>query len=768
MNKILSLLTFILLTQFLQAQTLRVEGKVTSLNLSDCGDCNGSADPRIKARVSTTAQPWSAEYRREQDNVGCSGGLNTDPGTYIATGVGNGEEWWVQIRGFESDGFICGGDDGDCDGYSPIANYPILSNYAPNCNGGYHTGSSTRTCTSGGTQVYTALWQFRYHWEAGSLTDANAGGAIAFSVPANSSNCGDLNPAVINGNSLLSDRFNTRQWQVSVNGGAYGDIAGATGQNYDPGNLTIVGGAITTYTFRRRLNYCTNFANGVTSVFSNTLTITLNPPATVSAGVAQTICAGSTATMSGSFGGGATSAIWTTSGTGGFSNNTPTAVYTPSVGDIAAGSVTLTYTTNDPTGPCPSVNASIVLTINPAATVSAGLNQTICAGSTATMAGAFGGGASSATWTTSGTGGFNNNTPTAVYTPSLADRTAGSVILTYTTNDPAGPCPAVSATMTLTINPAATVSAGGNQTICSGSTATMAGSFGGGATSAVWTSSGTGGFSNNTPTAVYTPSAGDISAGSVVLTYTTNDPAGPCPAASSSMTLTINLAATANAGATVVVCQSATPSAITLSGASVGGGASTGAWSIVSGGGTLSSTGQSATPGTVTYTPAANFTGNVSLLLTTNDPDGAGPCTAVTSTRTITVDPAATVSAGVNQTICSNTNATMAGSFGGGATSATWTSSGTGGFSNNTPTAIYTPSAADITAGSVVLTYTTNDPAGPCNSVSASMILTINPAATVSAGNNQTICEGSTAIMAGAFGGGGNLSYLDNKRNWRF
>src|SRR6185436_15861563 len=335
------------------------------------------------------------------------------------------------------------------------------------------------------------------------------------------------------------------------------------------------------------------------------------------------------AAMAGSFGGSATSATWSTSGTGTFNNNNPTAVYTPSAADNIAGTVTLTYTTNDPTGPCGPVNASMVLTINPVATVSAGSAQTICAGSTATMAGSFGGSATSATWSTSGTGSFNNNTTTAIYTPSAADISAGTVTLTYTTNDPAGPCGPVNASMVLTINPVATVSAGSAQTICAGSTATMAGSFGGSATLATWSTSGTGTFNNNNPTAVYTPSAADITAGTVTLTYTTNDPAGPCGPVNASMVLTIN--------------------------------------------------------------------------------------------------PVATVSAGSAQTICAGSTATMAGSFGSSATSATWSTSGTGTFNNNNPTAVYTPSAADITAGTVTLTYTTNDPAGPCGPVNASMVLTINP-----------------------------------------
>ncbi|MHB9140824.1 MAG: T9SS type B sorting domain-containing protein [Paludibacter sp.] len=80
-------------------------------------------------------------------------------------------------------------------------------------------------------------------------------------------------------------------------------------------------------------------------------------------------------------------------------------------------------------------------------------------------------------------------------------------------------------------------------------------------------------------------------------------------------------------------CQSVTPVAITLNGASVGGSATTGTWSITSGGGSLSTTAQTATPAIVTYTPAANFTGVVTLTLTS---DGSPKATG---TRTINVNP---------------------------------------------------------------------------------------------------------------------------------
>ena len=81
-----------------------------------------------------------------------------------------------------------------------------------------------------------------------------------------------------------------------------------------------------------------------------------------------------------------------------------------------------------------------------------------------------------------------------------------------------------------------------------------------------------------------------------------------------------------------IVCQSAIPSAITLTDASLCFPANTGAWSITSGGGILSSTSQTASPETVTYTPAANYNGTVILKLTTN----GSP--AVSATRTVTVN----------------------------------------------------------------------------------------------------------------------------------
>jgi len=225
--------------------------------------------------------------------------------------------------------------------------------------------------------------------------------------------------------------------------------------------------------------------------------------------------------------------------------------WTPSTGlsatditnPVATPTTSTTYTFESTATGCSSTD-DVVITVNEAATASAGVDASICEESTFTASGSRGGSAGTSTWTTSGTGTFDDATIVgATYTPSSADIAAGSVTLTITTDDPAGPCNAATDAMTLTINAIATASAGVDGAICYGSTYLLDGVRGGSASSSTWTTAGDGTFDNATLTAAtYTPGAADITATTAVLTITTNDPdnSGPCAAATDAMTLTIN------------------------------------------------------------------------------------------------------------------------------------------------------------------------------------------------------------------------------------
>ncbi|HKQ58733.1 MAG TPA: FlgD immunoglobulin-like domain containing protein [Candidatus Eisenbacteria bacterium] len=517
---------------------------------------------------------------------------------------------------------------------------------------------------------------------------------------------------------------------------------------YTPSAAEITAGTVT-------LTLGVSPVSGPCASASDAMRITIQRAATVNAGPDQTVCATApTLTLAGTFGGSATGGSW--SGGGGAFTSTSSsgsAVYLPTAEEIAAGGVTLTFTTNDPDGPCDAVSDEMHVTITPAATVNAGADLTVCAGAPqAQLAGLVGGAATGGTWS-GGTGSYSPNAsaPGALYTPSAAEIAAGGVTLTLTTNDPAGPCGAVADQVRVTIAPSATANAGADATVCATSPVVqLAGVLGGAATSGTW-SGGSGSFNpdDSTLNATYTPTAGEIAAGGVTLTLVSNDPSGPCAAASDAMRVTIAPAATVNAGADLAVCSSA-PQA-QLAGV-IGGAATGGTWT----GGTGSYSPNASSPN-ATYTPSAAeiAAGGATLTLTTNDP--VGPCGAVADQVRITITPAATTNAGPDMTVCASASTVqLAATFGGGASSGQW-SGGSGAYSpgSSAPNATYTPSASEIAAGSVTLTFTTNDPSGPCAAASDQMRITIDPAATVNAGADLRVCASAPqAQLSGSLGGG--------------
>ena len=521
--------------------------------------------------------------------------------------------------------------------------------------------------------------------------------------------------------------------------GTFNPSASALNATYTPTAAEIAAGAVT-------LTLTSDAVSGPCAQASDQMTLSIRPAATANAGQDRTVCASAPAVqLAGAVGGGASSGGWS-GGAGTFNPNASTlnATYTPTAAEIAAGGVTLTLTTNDPTGPCGAVSDAVRITYTPAATANAGADVTVCSSNPkVTLAGVIGGGASSGTWS-GGAGSFNPSASVlnATYTPSAAEIAAGTVTLTLTSDAVSGPCGQVSDQMTITIMPAATANAGLDRVVCSSSpNVQLAGLIGGGASGGTW-SGGTGSF-NPGPTqldAVYTPSAVEIAAGVVTLTLTTNDPLGPCGAVSDQVKITINAAAVVDAGADVSVCSSSPQAQLN---GSVGGGASGGTWS--GGAGTFS---PSASTLNAKYTPTAAEITAGSVTLTLTSAAGSGPCPQVSDRMIVFIYPAATVNAGADQITCADSGPVqLAGSIGGSATSATWSGGAGGAFIPNASTlnATYTPTAADIAAGSVTLTLTTNDPAGVCGAVNDQVRLTLDqPVVTVA---DRVFCAGMPPVQ---------------------
>src|SRR5437016_4842652 len=151
---------------------------------------------------------------------------------------------------------------------------------------------------------------------------------------------------------------------------------------------------------------------------------------------------------------------------------------------------------------------NIVVTIDPAPTADAGpATGSVCAGGSFTAAATATNGGSIA-WTHTGTGSFTDATiEDAVYNPSAADITSGSVTLTMTVTG-TGAClsQAPSDNIVVTIDPAPTADAGpATGSVCAGGSFTAAATATNGG-SIAWTHTGTGSFTDATiEDAVYNP-----------------------------------------------------------------------------------------------------------------------------------------------------------------------------------------------------------------------------------------------------------------------
>lgn len=336
-----------------------------------------------------------------------------------------------------------------------------------------------------------------------------------------------IGSAASGGDGDLSDDY---QWQIRTTG-AWSNIAGASNQGYNPDPISQ------TTSYRRVIN------SGECSSISNVITMEVYEPPTVDAGTAQTICSNTTATLNGSIGGGASSATWTTSGDGSFDDATDlAAAYDPGPNDISSGTVTLTLTTDDPTGPCTPVSEDVIVTVIEDVTVDAGGPGEVCSSDTYTLSGAtLSGDYSTITWSTSGDGSFNNTgNLNPIYTPGPNDISNGSVQLTISVDSDA-PCGDKSDNMTLTVNEQPIVSAGSSPTICEGSTYTVNNATATGDYSALtWTTSGDGSFTagQGTLTPTYLPGPNDASAGNVTLTLNATA-AGSCADNDDDMIITI-------------------------------------------------------------------------------------------------------------------------------------------------------------------------------------------------------------------------------------
>jgi gliding motility-associated-like protein len=500
------------------------------------------------------------------------------------------------------------------------------------------------------------------------------------------------------------------------------------------GQITLATSTAGTYTVTNNIP-----AGGGCAASVATATVTIDQAAFVNAGIDTSICAGNTYLLAGTSGGSTLSTVWSSATSGTFDNvNITGATYTPSTTDITNGSVVLTITSDEPAGTCPAVTDDLILTIDQAPVVNAGVDTSVCTGNPITLSGTSGGSTTGISWSSPTAGVFSNSiSGNSSYNPSAADISNGSVILTISSDDPMGVCNAATDDMMLTINPMddATFSYGGTTFCTTGSnpTPTITGLPGG-----IFTTSGT--ITLNSVTGVIDLAA--TPAGIYSITYTTS---GIC-LNSTTVTITISTAPTsAFSFSSGAYCQSAGGTVVPVFGTGSAAGIFT------------SATGLSLNPTTGEIDIALSTPGNYTVY---NNMAASGGCAATVDSATIIIDQPATSNSGVDTAVCAGTILNVTGTVTG-TTGLTWSSTGSGIFGSSTSSSTtYTSSSADSLAGSVMLIVTSSDPSGVCNAVADTMLLTINSLPDANTGTVQSLtCNATTVTLTGSSASAGASFY---------
>ena len=248
------------------------------------------------------------------------------------------------------------------------------------------------------------------------------------------------------------------------------------------------------------------------TVTPNSVTLSFIDAPTSDAGPDQTICEGETVSITGSIGGSATDALWTTAGDGDFVDETDlTTVYIPGPGDVATGEVELTLMGMDPNGSCIPSESTMTIFINPSLVIQVNTPLTICDNDFATIIAMATGSSEPCNWETTGDGDFDDPfAESTFYTPGPGDIANGMVILNFIPIDPDA---CVESNEPLVVNivqaPVATIPQ--NLEICEGDSVVITIDIEGDYNAVTWDESGDGDLVINSELEItYTPGPMDI------------------------------------------------------------------------------------------------------------------------------------------------------------------------------------------------------------------------------------------------------------------
>jgi len=462
------------------------------------------------------------------------------------------------------------------------------------------------------------------------------------------------------------------------------------------------------------------------STFSTTVTI--NRSATVNGGPDQSVPAGTPVTLAGTISGGAATGTWS-GGTGSFSNpNSLNAVYTPGAGETSA---TLTLTSADPAGPCGPVSSSMIVTFAPIPAAPTAAGAAICFGDVVSLSATAPGGIYK--WYDAATGGNLLSTGPTFTTPALTANT------TYYVQTTINGATGARTPVTVTVNPISAPPTATGVTICSGTVATLTAT--GSAGSYQWYDAPTGGNLLAT-TASYVTTF--LTANS---SYYVESVTNGCPSSRVKVDVTVNPIPVITSSAADNIC-SGKSLAYTITANMPG---TTFNWSRAAVAGISNPAVSNQATSTISETLIN--TGATPLIVTYVITPAANGCIGNPFNYVVTVNPAPSITSSSSVSVCNqspiNYNITFNGTPG---IAFNWRRAAVVGISNapiagQNATTIR-ESLLNTTNAPIDVTYVIDFGTASCTGLTFTLVVTVNPSASVTSAARNTVCSGEAQNYA--------------------
>ncbi len=484
----------------------------------------------------------------------------------------------------------------------------------------------------------------------------------------------------------------------------------------------------------------TPVANGCTGTPFN-LVVSVFPIPVVTSANNVTICNGTSVNYQLTFNTGDVGVKWSRAAVTGLRNTAITGQSSSNINEVLYNTsnapVKVSYVFKYQTGTCQGTTFTLVVTVNPQATITSPTTKTICSGSTLNYKITSNVSSTTFTWSRAAVSGISNVAVTGMtmdtINETLVNTTTHAIKVLYIIRPVSYNCNGTGLYLYVTINPQTPVpQANSNSPVCLGSsillnTPTIVNA------SYLWT--GPNGFISTNQN----PVIDNITLANTG-TYNLYTIINGCSSDALPVAVVVDPPPLANAGPDQIVCLNT--SLINLNG-KISGGTTTGIWTSSGTGAFLPSSNSL----NAQYYPSAQdmASGLVKLTLSSTSPDN---CTISTSTMQVKFQLSTGVKAGDNQTVCEQTSSIQLNGQvfapGGGF----WSTTGNGTFSPSAsqPDAVYLPGKVDMDNGKTILTLHANNP-GQCYTEADSLVINFFPLPIVYAGGTRYVLKDNTIVL---------------------